>query len=263
MELPQLSAPTGRGMLSGPAVCDRYVSNLGCSMEAMMNGRMVNYGGERSGYLSLPEGGAGPGVLVLHAWWGLNDFLKSVADRLAAAGYVTFAPDLYRGKVADTPEQAGQLGEALDHEVMQDTSALLTAVDFLQQQTAVRGAGIGIVGFSLGAAYAMMLAGLRGQDVRAVVLFYGTGPAKFDADTGVADTAFLGHFAGEDEWEHRDNVEALRAALEQAQRPATFHFYDGTGHWFFEADRPDAYRRAAAELAWQRTLTFLAERLPG
>jgi carboxymethylenebutenolidase len=231
-------------------------------MEAMMTGRMVDYGGERSGYLAMPEGGTGPGVLVLHAWWGLNDFLKSVADRLAAAGYVAFAPDLYGGKVAETPDQAAQLGEALDHEVMQDTSALLTAVDFLQQQAAVRGAGIGIVGFSLGAAYAMMLAGARGQDVRAVVLFYGTGPADFDADPRAADTAFLGHFAGQDEWEPRENVEALRAALEQAGRTATFHFYDGTGHWFFEADRPDAYRRAAAELAWQRTLTFLAERLP-
>lgn len=225
-----------------------------------MDGRMVNYGEERSGYLAVPEGGTGPGVLVLHAWWGLNDFLKSVANRLAAAGYVAFAPDLYGGKVADTPDQAGQFGEALDRAIMQDTSPLLAAVDFLQQRAAAR--DIGILGFSLGAAYAMLLAGLRGQDVRAVVLFYGTGPAEFDTDNGVADTAFLGHFAGEDEWEPREGVEALRAALEQAGRPATFHFYDGTGHWFFEVDRPDAYRRTAAELAWQRTLTFLAERLP-
>jgi carboxymethylenebutenolidase len=221
---------------------------------------MVQYdeGEARLGYLAAPADGTGPGVLVLHAWWGLNDFFKSVCDRLAAAGYVAFAPDLYGGKVVDTPDEAAQLVEAADQAAIQG-GLLDKATGFFVRQPGVRPGGIGVMGFSLGAAYAAALAGLRPDVVRAVVLYYGT----YIPDFSRATAAFLGHFAEHDEWEPAENVEALRAALIEAGRPVSFHVYPGTGHWFFEANRPDAYQPGAAELAWQRTLAFLAEQLGG
>jgi carboxymethylenebutenolidase len=225
-----------------------------------MDGQMVQFEGvveaaARSGYLAVPPGGVGPAVLVLHAWWGLNDFIKSLCDRLAVAGYVAFAPDFFGGQVAATRDRAERLAETHDSAATQ--AALLAAVRFLERQPGVRPIGFGVIGFSWGAAYAALLSTLRPKTVRAVVLFYGTWMADFSA----AEAAFLGHFADEDEFEPREGVEALQAALEQAGRPVSFHLYPGTGHWFFESDRPDAYHPEAAELAWQRTLAFLAERL--
>jgi carboxymethylenebutenolidase len=244
-------------------------------VEALMNGQMVQYdegkgnalagaltgalavahAEARLGYLATPEGGAGPGVLVFHAWWGLNDFFKSVCDRLAGEGYVAFAPDFYGGKVVDTIDEAAQMVETGDRAAMQ--GALDTAVRFILRQPGVSATEIGVIGFSLGAAYALHLSALRPEAVRAVVLFYGTNIVDF----GAAKAAFVGHFAEQDKWEPREGVDALQAALREARRPVDFHFYPGAGHWFFEANRAETYRPAAAQLAWQRTLAFLAEQL--
>ena len=224
-----------------------------------MAGKMVQYGeGERhDGYLAVPEGGVGPGVLVLHAWWGLNDFFKSLCDRLAAEGHVAFVPDLYHGKVAETIDEASHLVETGDQADMQE--AALDAVRFLVREPGVRPIGIGVVGFSMGAAWAALLSTLRPGWVRAVVMFYGTTMADFSK----AKAAYLAHFCEEDEWEPREGVEALRAALQAANRPVTLHFYPNVGHWFFEADREAAYQPEAAKVAWERTLAFLAEQLAG
>ncbi len=227
-----------------------------------MDGQMVRFGEEegeaRSGYLVVPSGGTGPGVLVLHAWWGLNDFIKSLCDRLAAAGYVAFAPDLL-GKVVDTIDEASSLVRTSEEPGTQN--AALRALRFLEQQPGVShaaGAGrVGIIGFSFGAAYALLLSTLQPDEVAAVVVFYGT----YIPDFGAAKAAYLGHFAPEDEYEPRDGIEALQAALSEAGRPVSFYFYPGTTHWFMEEDRPDAYRPEAASLAWQRTLAFLGEQL--
>jgi carboxymethylenebutenolidase len=223
-----------------------------------MDGQMVRYGeGEpHSGYLTRLEGGAGPAVLVLHAWWGLNDFFKALCDRLAAEGYVAFAPDLYHGKQAATIDEASHLVETSEQADIQD--AVLEAVPFIVEQPGVRPGGIGVIGFSLGAAWAARLSVLRPDLVSAVVLFYGTTKTDFDQ----ANAGFLGHFCVEDDWEPRAGVAALQAALVEAGRPTTIYFYEGVGHWFFEADRPEAYNPEAAQLAWERTLAFLAGQFP-
>jgi carboxymethylenebutenolidase len=223
-----------------------------------MTGQMVRFGeGDgQSGYLARPEGGVGPGVLVLHAWWGLNDFFKSVCDRLAAEGYVAFAPDLYGGgQVATTVEEAERLLQANEGPGTQETA--VEAVRFLVQQPGVRPIGVGVIGFSMGAAWAAETARLRPGTVRAVVLHYGA----WAPDLSNANAAFLCHFCDEDDWEPRENVEELRKTLEDAGRPATFHFYPNVGHWFMESNRQDAHNTEAAELAWSRTLAFLAEQL--
>jgi carboxymethylenebutenolidase len=205
------------------------------------------------GYLALPPTGNGPGILVLHAWWGLNNTIKAFCTRLAQAGFVVFAPDLYHGQIADTIAGAEALGTALDNNHLQAKTEILNATSFLNQHLDQPGRGLAVIGFSLGAYYALDLATAHPENIHSVILFYGTGPADFSH----SQAAYLGHFAGDDEYEPPANVNELEEALRQAGRPVTFHTYPGTGHWFFEPDRPDAYNQAAANLAWDRTLAFL------
>ncbi|RIK37433.1 MAG: dienelactone hydrolase family protein [Chloroflexi bacterium] len=209
------------------------------------------------GYLALPPAGKGPGVLVLHAWWGLNGAIKAFCERLAEAGFVAFAPDLYHGQVADTIAGAEILGSALDANHLQAKSEVAAAMRFLNELAGQNGAkgrpGLAVIGFSLGAYYALDLSVAEPEQIRAVVLFYGTGPGDFSRSQAV----YLGHFAEEDEYEPQANVDELEADLRLAGRPVTFYRYPGAGHWFFEPDRADAYNEAAANLAWERTLAFL------
>lgn len=200
------------------------------------------------GYLA--NGGGSP-VLVLHAWWGLNDTIRKFCDRLGDAGFTAFALDLYHGEVTDQISEAEKLGGALDARVDQARAEINDAVTFLKQQTGAD--SIAVIGFSLGAFYALDLSASLPDSIRSVVVFYGTGPADFSK----AKAAYLGHFAGDDPYEPPSNVAELEADIKQAGRPVTFYTYPGTGHWFFEPDRADAYNEAAAALAWERTLAFL------
>jgi carboxymethylenebutenolidase len=203
------------------------------------------------GFLAMPAGGTGQPALVLHAWWGLNDTIRSLCERLAAEGFAVFAPDLYHGVTADTPEEAEALATALDADSASAQAAQAAA--FIHERCGVPAAGVAVIGLSLGAFYALELAAREPDRVSAVVLFYGTGPA----DPGRSRAAFLGHFASSDPFEPLENVQALEAMLRQAGRPVTFYHYEGTGHWFFEPDRAQAYHAQAAALAWERTLAFL------
>jgi carboxymethylenebutenolidase len=205
------------------------------------------------GFLALPATGTGPGVLVLHAWWGLNDTIKAFCTRLAESGFMAFAPDLYHGKVADNIPDAEALGQALDASHLQAKAEIAEATVFLGERARRAGNGLAVIGFSLGAYYALDLSAADPEHIRSVVLFYGTGPAEFSKSSA----AYLGHFAENDEFEPKSNVDDLEESLRRAGRPVTFHCYPGTGHWFFEPDRRQSYNRAAAELAWDRTLEFL------
>ena len=117
---------------------------------------------------------------------------------------------------------------------------------------------LAVIGFSLGAYYALDLAATDPENIRSVVVFYGTGPVDFSR----SKAAFLGHFAEKDEYEPQSNVDNLEAALQKAGRPVTLYQYHGTGHWFFEPDRIQAYNQEAADLAWERTLAFLKRPSP-
>ncbi len=205
------------------------------------------------GFLALPATGTGPGVLVLHAWWGLNDTIKAICTRLAEAGFVVFAPDLYHGKIADTIADAETLGGMLDANHLQAKAEITDATRFLLERAGQRNQELAVVGFSLGAYYALDLSAADPEHIRQVVIFYGTGPADF----GQARAAYLGHFAENDPYEPLENVDQLQAVLQQAGRPVTFYRYPGVGHWFFEPDRMEAYNAAAASQAWERTLAFL------
>ncbi len=213
--------------------------------------------GDACAHLALPDGGAtGCGVIVLHPWWGLNACMKSFADRLAGQGFVVLAPDLYHGAIAATIEDATRLRDALDPAwVMREVAG---AAAYLRDREETAAGPMGVVGFSLGAYFAMALADSRPADIAATVVFYGL------ADRALEQTrsAFLGHFAETDPYEEVETARTVERRLRAQGREATFHVYPGTGHWFFESDRADAYNPGAAQLAWERTLAFLKRHLP-
>ena len=205
------------------------------------------------GYLAVPPAGKGNPVLVLHPWWGLNDTIKSVCNRLAEAGFVAFAADLYQGKVVDTIPDAENLSSALFSNLDQPRADVADAVAFLSELAAPDGHGLAVLGFSLGAFFALDVSVTTPERIRSVVVFYGTRPGDYSN----SQAAYLGHFAETDEFEPEAGVVEMEADLKKAGRPLTFYHYTGTGHWFFEPDRVAAYNEAAANLAWERTLTFL------
>lgn len=204
------------------------------------------------GFLAVPVTGKGSGVLVLHAWWGLNDTIKAFCTRLSESGFVVFAPDLYHGKVAKTIPDAEKLGRALDSTHLQAKAEIAEAAKFLKER-AGSGDTIAVIGFSLGAYYAVDLSLTAPETVRSVVLFYGSGSGDFSN----SKSGYLVHFAENDEYEPKHYGEEMEAALKAAGRPTAFYTYPGTKHWFFESDRVQEYNPAAANLAWERTLAFL------
>jgi carboxymethylenebutenolidase len=207
-------------------------------------------------YLATPEGSSGPGVLVLHAWWGLTPVFTDVCDRLAAAGYVALAPSLFAdGATAATIAEAEALMSGQD-EAAVATPVVLAAIVQLRGLPGVTEGPAGIVGFSMGAYWALRLSQMRPDDVAAVVVFYGTD----DGDYDTARAAYLGHFAEHDDYEPLPAVHALEQRIQQAGREVAFHVYPGTRHWFVEPNRPEL-DAAAAALAWERTLAFLPAHL--
>ena len=200
-------------------------------------------------YLSAPDGG-GPGVLVLHAWWGLKPFFKQVCDRLAEQGFTAFAPDLYQGRVARTIDKAKAFMEQNDFELMGAT--VEAAVKHLKAQT---GAPLGVVGFSMGSGWALAVAANE-PDVRALVQFYGAG----EADYSQIKAKILGHFAEVDEWEPLQYVRAMEDGMKAAGLDVTLNLYPNVAHWFVEEDRPE-FDAAASALAWERTYEFLKQNL--
>jgi carboxymethylenebutenolidase len=208
-------------------------------------------------YLAKPPSATDKGVLVLHAWWGLNPFFKGLCERLAQAGFMALAPDLYHGKIAATVEEAEKLRLKLKREVV--SQEITQAAQQLQTLCGRGRPRIGVIGFSLGGFWALWLAEQPASQVAATVVFYGSRNGDFTASS----SAFQFHLAETDPYVAASGVKKLQKSLKTADKTAEFHTYPGTGHWFFEDDRPDAYDPQAAELAWRRTVEFLNAYIPG
>jgi carboxymethylenebutenolidase len=218
--------------------------------------------GTAPGYFARPQGGEGPGVVLLHEWWGLTEPFRQACDQLAEAGFVALAPDLYRGKTTASVEEADALGSALDQNEAQWRGDITGALEFLRQNGAIipadgRGA-FGFVAFSLGGSYALDMSINLPDEIAAVVTFYATYPGL---EYHAAKAAYLCHFAEDDPYNSAETVAEMKQALQEAGRPATFYTYPGTKHWFFDANRPDAYDAEAVALAWERTIAFLSAEL--
>jgi carboxymethylenebutenolidase len=213
-------------------------------------------------YVAVPEGGSGPGVLVLHAWWGLTDFFKDVCNRLAEHGFVALAPDLFNGATTSDQDEAEELAAPLFNDLDATASNMKSALEALQAHDAVSGEQVGILGYSLGAFWALDLAiNQPSPNVKAVVVYYGNRPGIEPEQFTKPKAAFLGHFATDDDFKPFDDILQTQKQLEQAGKSVTFHQYSGTQHWFAESNQPDYHHAEAADLALTRTLEFLKQTL--
>lgn len=196
---------------------------------------------------SFPTGG----VLVLHAWWGMNQDVRGYCDRLSEAGFAAFAPDLFAGEVASTVEGAESLTQRNRPREEEIRSIIRESAEQVAQKSGA--SDIAVVGFSYGAYFALELSNWMPEEVSKVVIYYGTGTDDFSSSRA----AYLGHFASDDDFEPAEVVESQLAALRGHGRSAEFFTYEETGHWFAEPSVVEAYDSAAAELAWNRTVQFL------
>jgi carboxymethylenebutenolidase len=217
-------------------------------------GRMIDFGRRRDagrGYLASSDR-VGQGVLILHEWFGLQPFFVSLADRLREEGFTVLVPDIYEGAVAADVEEAERLMRAVDDDENRIGWMLKAAASYLIDNWHPR---LGVIGFSMGAGWACRLA--QEIELEATVLYYGTS----DVEPARWRGAVQGHFAETDDFEPLEEARAFMVALEDGGVEVDAHVYPGTGHWFANRSVPDAYDEASAELALQRTVSFLRHHL--
>ncbi|MBM3645608.1 MAG: dienelactone hydrolase family protein [Alphaproteobacteria bacterium] len=203
------------------------------------------------GYLA--EAGRGkPGIVVIQEWWGLNDQICGVADRFARAGYNALAPDLYKGRVTQTPDEANHLMSGLDFVGASDQD-IAGAVKHL----AAISRKVGVMGFCMGGALTIA-ACARVPGIAAGVPFYGIPPGQL-ADPAKIAVPLQGHFANQDDWCTPAAVDGLEKAMKAAGRSPEVHRYDAAHA--FANERSAAYHLASANAAWERMLGFLGKHL--
>ncbi|TAM06077.1 MAG: dienelactone hydrolase family protein [Paraburkholderia sp.] len=213
------------------------------------------------GYLARPEKTEGaPAIVVIQEWWGLNDQIRGVANRLAQSGYLALVPDLYRGKATVEEEEANHLMNGLDFAdaASQDIRG---AVDFLLTLTD----RVGVTGFCMGGALTL-LAATQIPGLSAVVVWYGCPPLDYIDATKIT-APVLGHWATQDMFFEPDMIDALETKLRDAKVDVEFHRY--LAHHAFANETAEGPGRIAAtqydpvwaQLAWDRTLTFWGKTL--
>ena len=219
-------------------------------------------GTDASGYLALPESGSGPGVIVVQEWWGLDSGIKEMADRLAVAGFVALAPDLYRGELAGHTEmdKAGELITSLPPDrAARDMSG---AVDFLADLEATTGDGIGVVGFCMGGLFTFVLAALRPDKIKAAVPFYGFPQGDDQPDYSKIEASIQGHMAENDDFFPPAAARELEALLHELGKDVTLTVYPGSGHAFMAPHNAMGTRdNELASRIWPEATAFLHERL--
>jgi carboxymethylenebutenolidase len=225
----------------------------------MPNSQTVTFisdGTEAQGYLSQPTGsGAFPGVIVIQEWWGVDEHIKSVADRFAEAGFVALAVDLYHGQTTSEPDAARKLVMALDFpRVLRE---MIAAVNYLCGRAEVD--GVGVIGFCLGGTLSLLLAS-KTPRVGAVASFYGG--RQLD-DTELMDIAcpILAIYAGQDHGIPSEHIAHQREVWTRSGVPHEIVVYEQADHAFFNETRPEVYDAEAADDAWRRTLALFRKQL--
>ncbi len=204
-----------------------------------------------------PGKGPFPAIVVIHEWWGLNDWVKEEASKLADQGYVALAIDLYRGKVATTPDEA--------HEIMrgvpQDRAArdLLAATSYLRSQKNVDAKRVGSIGWCMGGGYSLDLA-LNDPQLKAAVINYGH-LATDEASLKKINAAILGIFGGQDKGISVADVNKFESQLKALGKTVDIHIFPDAGHAFENPNNKQGYRAEDAAQAWKFTMDFLARYL--
>jgi len=219
-------------------------------------------GNEASGYLARPEGGTGPGVIVVQEWWGLDSGIKAMADRLAEAGFVALVPDLYHGELAEHTEmdKASELMSQLPPDrAGRDMSG---AVDFLADHDATTGDGIGVMGFCMGGMLTFVLAALRPDRVKAAVPFYGFPQGDDQPDYSKIEAAIQGHMAENDDFFPPSAAMHLEEELKALGKDVSITVHEGTGHAFMAPHNAlGTQDQAKYDEIWPRVTAFLHDQL--
>jgi carboxymethylenebutenolidase len=225
------------------------------------DGKPVSYksGDETvNGILYTPQGkGPFPALVVIHEWWGLNDWVKEEASKLADQGYVALAIDLYRGKVASTPDEAHQIMRGVPED--RANRDLLAATTFLASRKDVDAKRIGSIGWCMGGGYSLNLA-IADPNLKAAVINYGHLAAD-DATLKKINAAILGIFGGQDRGITPADVKKFEAQLKALGKTADIHIFPDAGHAFENPNNKAGYRADDAAEAWKLTVAFLAKYL--
>jgi carboxymethylenebutenolidase len=219
-------------------------------------------GDDVGGYLVVPPAGSGPGVILIQEWWGLDPSLKEMADRLGEAGFVALAPDLYHGELAahDEMDKAAELMGALPPDrAARDMSG---AVDHLLGHSEVTSKQVGVIGFCMGGMLSLILTANRGDDIAAVVSFYGFPQGDMEPDWSGLTASVRGHMAENDDFFGPAAARALEKKLRDMGKDVSFTVHPGTGHAFMGPH--NALGTLDLELAqqiWPEVVSFLHEKL--
>ncbi len=208
--------------------------------------------------LYTPQGkGPFPALVVIHEWWGLNDWVKEEASKLADQGYVALAIDLYRGKVATTPDEAHQIMRGVPED--RANRDLLAATAFLASQKNADAKRIGSIGWCMGGGYSLDLA-IGDPNLKAAVINYGH-LASDDATLKKINAPILGIFGGQDKGITPADVKQFTAQMKALGKTADIHIFDDAGHAFENPNNKAGYRADDAAEAWKLTAAFLAKYL--
>lgn len=215
-------------------------------------------GQSNNGYLALPAGtGPWPGVVVIQEWWGLDNHIKSIADRLAAEGFAAIAPDLYNGQVATEPDEARKLRMALVWD--EALTVIQGAINFLVGYKQVSPKKVGLVGFCMGGGLTWHAAA-KLSSVGAAAPFYGGGPEMTDEEVARISAPVLAVFGELDEGVSPQVAYKRAGQMDKAGVKHETVTYPGAHHAFFNDTRP-VYHPQAAAAAWQRLVMLFKENL--
>lgn len=229
-------------------------------MEQQIIGKMIEFDGggtSYGGYLAVSETGAGPGVIVLHEWWGLVDHIKAVTDRLAQNGFTALAVDCFHGKQTEDAAEAEALMRGFG--MPEAESMIHGAVDALIAQPSTNTKKVGVVGFSMGGQMGLF-AGCVNPNIQACVTSYGINP-NMHPKLKDLHAPVLGIYAELDTYVFAAQISTLDLDLTELGKEHYFKTYHGAHHGFFDKNRPDVYDEESAEDAWSKMLGFLHHNL--
>lgn len=209
--------------------------------------------GATSAYVATPENASQKAVIVIQEWWGLNDHIKDIAGRYAAEGFIAIAPDLYRGKVATTSDDASKMMHALELEDGLDT--IKNSVEAAREKYGLT--HFGITGFCMGGTFALRAA-CELEGFSAAAPFYGDIPEEDVLQKLTTPTIFVSGTM--DGWINKEKVAALEEAAEKYELPIHSVKYEAD-HAFFNNTRPEVYNETAARDAWALVIGFFNDKL--